>query len=138
MKKAKLQTYRDQFESPKMKEDENIVDYFLQVDEVFNTLRGLGEIIPEQAIVHKVQRFLPMRFDSKVSVLEDIKDLDTITMDEIHGILTAYEMRAEKENPSRRESTIKASKKTRGSKQDCSKSSSDEYDHEESNFVKKL
>ena len=54
-----------------------------------------------------------MRFDSKVSVLEDIKELDTITMDEIHGILTAYEMRAEKENPSRRESTIKASKKTK-------------------------
>ena len=63
--------------------------------------------------------------DSKVSTLEYRKAFDKVTMDEIHGILIPYEMRTEKENPSRREATFKASKKTRGSKQDCSKSSSD-------------
>ena len=93
MKKENIQTYRGQFESLKMKEDENIASYFLRVDEIDNNLRRLGEIVPKEAILYKVLRSLPMRFDSKVSVLEDKKDLDNVTMDEVHGILTTSEMR---------------------------------------------
>ena len=43
VKESKLQTYRGQFESLKMKEEENIVEYLLRVDEVVNEIRGLGE-----------------------------------------------------------------------------------------------
>jgi hypothetical protein len=38
---------------------------------------------------------LPMMFDSKISSLEERSDLDTITMDELHGILTTNEMMKE-------------------------------------------
>ena len=79
-----------------MKEDENVASYFLHVDEIVNTLRGLGELVLEEEIVQKVMRFMPMQFEYKESVLEDKKDLDTMTMDEIHGVLTSYEMRTEK------------------------------------------
>jgi hypothetical protein len=34
-----------------------------------------------------------MRFDQKISTIEERMDLDTLSMDELHGILTAYEMR---------------------------------------------
>jgi hypothetical protein len=34
-----------------------------------------------------------MRYDAKVSTLEDREILDKLTMDELHGILIAYEMR---------------------------------------------
>jgi hypothetical protein len=40
-----------------------------------------------------------MRFDPKISALEEREDLNSISMDELHGIFTAYEMRTEKENP---------------------------------------
>ena len=96
-----------------MKVYENITSYFLRVDEIVNTLRGIGETILTEAIVQNVLRSLPIKFDSKVSVLEDRKDLDMVTMDEIHGILTSYEMRTENENPSRREAYFKVSKKTK-------------------------
>jgi hypothetical protein len=43
LKEAKLQTYRGQFEQLKMKEDEDIIAYFLRVDETMNTIIGLGE-----------------------------------------------------------------------------------------------
>jgi hypothetical protein len=43
VKEAKLQTYRSQFEQLKMKEDENIVAYFLRFDETVNAILGLGE-----------------------------------------------------------------------------------------------
>ena len=41
VKGAKLQTYKRQFEYLKMKEDEDIAAYFLWVDEIVNTMRGL-------------------------------------------------------------------------------------------------
>jgi hypothetical protein len=35
---------------------------------------------------------IPSRFDPKISAIEEMKDLDILTMDELHGILTTYEM----------------------------------------------
>ena len=45
VKGAKLQTFRAKFEQLKMKEDKDISTYFLQVDEIVNTIKGLGEEI---------------------------------------------------------------------------------------------
>lgn len=39
VKKVKLQTHRMQFESLKMKDDDNVAAYFLRVDEVVNSLK---------------------------------------------------------------------------------------------------
>jgi hypothetical protein len=52
----------------------------------------LGEEIKESVIVKKVLISLPMRFDPKISVLEERSDLNSISMDELHGIFTTYEM----------------------------------------------
>jgi hypothetical protein len=95
VKIAKLQTYRGQFEQLKMNEDEDIVAYFLQVDETVNAIIGLGEEIEESIIVQKVLRSLPMRFNPKISALEERSDLNSISMDELHGIFIAYDMRTE-------------------------------------------
>ena len=43
VKKEKLRTYRTQFEGLKMKEEDDIAAYFQRVEEVVNTMRGLGE-----------------------------------------------------------------------------------------------
>ena len=94
-KSAKLQTYRGQFEQLKMKEYENIAAYFLRVDETMNAIIGLGEEIEESVIVKKILRSLPMRFNPKISTLEERSDLDSISIDEMHGIFTTYDMRTE-------------------------------------------
>jgi hypothetical protein len=78
-----------------MKEDENIAAYFLQVYETVNAIIGLGEEIEESVIVQKVLRSLPMGFNSKISALEERSDLKSISMEELHGIFTTYEMRIE-------------------------------------------
>jgi hypothetical protein len=67
-----------------------------------------------------------------------MKDLDKLTMDELHGILTAYEMRTEKENPSKKEASFKASKKMKNKEHKSSDCSSCESDAEEAHFVRKL
>ena len=88
-----MQTYQRQFEHMKMKEDEDIATYFLRVDEIVNTMRGLGEKIQNSVIVLKIFKSLPMRFECKISSLEEREDLDTLSVDELHGIITTYKMR---------------------------------------------
>ena len=112
VKKAKLQTHRRQFESLRMEDEEDIAAYLLRVAEVVNSLKGLDEKVEESTIVQKVLRSLPDRFDSKISAIEEAKDPDTLKMDELHGILTAYEMR--KGGPSSQDATFKASRSKKG------------------------
>jgi hypothetical protein len=92
VKGGKIQTYRGQFEQLKMKEDKDIVAYFLRGDEIVNVVKGLGEEIKGSITVQKVLSFLPMRFDPKISSLEERVDISMLIMDELHGILKAYEM----------------------------------------------
>ena len=96
-----------------MKEEENIAAYFLQIYEIVNIIKGLGEKVDEQVIVQKILRSLPMRFDSKISVIEERSDLNTKTIDELHGTLTTYEMRIEQADPVGKEATFKVSNKRR-------------------------
>jgi hypothetical protein len=92
-----------------MNEEESISTYFVHVDEIVNTIRGLGEYIKEIIIVQKVLRSLPSIFDLKIYTIEEIKDIKNMKMDEFHGILNAYEMRIEKdkqENTLRKEAIV--------------------------------
>jgi hypothetical protein len=102
----------------------------------------LGEEIKESVIVQKVLRSLPMIFDPKISSLEERSDLNSISMDELHGIFTAYEMRIEHENPDIKEVAFKASKKSnqKGRQKEEHSNNSDvsEDDEEVTNFVKRL
>jgi hypothetical protein len=143
VKEAKLHIFRAKFEQLKMNEDENITSYFLRVDEIVNSIKGLGDEINGHVIVKKALISLPMRFDSKISALEERVDLATMTMDELHGIIISYAMRIEQDNPIMKEATFKESTKTKKKyKQNpnsyCSCSDDSEEDEEVINFVRKM
>ena len=72
------------------------------------------------------------KFESKLSAIEEKENLRTLTMSQLHGILTSYEMR--KGGPSdRREVAFKAS-----GKGEYLESSHVSEEEEESNFVRNL
>ena len=79
-------------------------------------------------MVSKVLRTLPVKYDSKVSTLEERDDLDDMTVDELHGIFIAYEMRTRHNEPSRKEATFKS----------LSKNQLENLDDEEAIFISKL
>eukprot|EP00253_Pinus_taeda_P023110 PITA_23110 len=115
-----------------MHNDESVANYFLRIDEIVNCMKNLGEEIKEVILVEKVLRSLSSKFESKVSTIEEKQNLQSITMSQLHGILTAYEMR--KGGPSdKREAAFKALGK--GDYNDSGHMSKEE---EESNFVKNL
>eukprot|EP00253_Pinus_taeda_P007936 PITA_07936 len=134
VKRAKLQTLGIQYETLKMHNDESIANYFLRIDEIVNCMENLGEEIKKVTLVEKVLRSLSVKFESKVSAIKGKQDLQTITMTQLHKILTAFEMR--KGGPSdMREAAFKASAK---GKEELNESGHISEDEEEANFVKKL
>lgn len=85
-------------------------------------------------IVQKVLQSLLDHFDAKVCAIEELEDLDSLSIDELHGFLTTYEMRSR--NSTNKEATFKASKTSRkGKNHDCNGNDSDT---EMARFVKKL
>jgi uncharacterized protein YxeA len=83
-----------------------------------------------------------MRFNPTISTLEERSDLNSISMDELHGIFIAYEMRTEQENPYVKEVSFKAFKRSKQKKKEQEEYRSNnnilEYDEEVANFVKRL
>ena len=111
VKEAKLQTYKGQFEHPRMNEDEDIATCILRVDQLLNTIKGLSEEVDEAIVVRKILKSLLKRFNPKISALEERTYLKTMIVDQLHGTLVAYEMRIEDEDTSRKEATFKVSSK---------------------------
>jgi hypothetical protein len=127
VKDAKLQTYRLKFEQLKMNEDEIINKYFLRVEELVNAMKGLGEKIEESFLVQKILRSLLDKFNPKVSAIEELNDLKTLSIDQLLGTLTSYEMRIRKDKSITREASFKANKNT-----------DSKLDYIEAEFVRRL
>jgi hypothetical protein len=127
VKGAKLQTYRLKFEQMKMNEDETISKYFLRVEELVNAMKGLGETFDDSLLIQKILRSLPDKFNPKVSAIEELNDLKTLSIDQLLGTLTAYEMRINKDKSSTREASFKADNNT-----------DSEFDEIEAKFVRRL
>ena len=110
--RAKLQSFKVQYEGLKMK-DENISEYFERVGSIVKEIKGSGVEVSNNEIVEKILRTLPMLYNPKVFTLEDRENLDQLTMDELYGILTTYELILGHKNLPKGESTFKVLKKTK-------------------------
>jgi len=60
---------------------------------IINKLRSLGKIFTFEELVREVLRILFASWESKVTALKKVKELSTITLDELVGNLRTYEMR---------------------------------------------
>jgi hypothetical protein len=138
VKRAKLQTLKVQYEGIKMKDEENISEYIERVDNIVNAIRCLGVEVSDNELVEKILRTLPILYNPKVSTLEDRENLDKLTMDELYGILTAYELILVHEDLPQGDAAFKVLKKTKNQKKKPQSSHHEESDVEEANFIKKL
>ncbi|KAG8491616.1 hypothetical protein CXB51_014995 [Gossypium anomalum] len=84
---------RRDFENLKMKESESIKQYSDRIMVTVNSIRLLCEDFSDSRVVEKVITTLPERFESKISSLEDSRDLTTISLSELVNSLYALEQR---------------------------------------------
>ncbi|XP_017617767.1 uncharacterized protein LOC108462312 [Gossypium arboreum] len=88
-----LLNLRRDFEKLKMKEEETVKQYSDRIMALVNSIRLLGEQFSEARIVEKVISTLPKRYGPKISSLEDLRDLTSISLTELINALYAQEQR---------------------------------------------
>jgi len=69
VKIARLKLIITRCENLKMKEDENIQNYHLNILDIANSFVSLGEKMSDEKLVRKILRSLPKRFDMKVTAI---------------------------------------------------------------------
>ncbi|MCH79532.1 gag-pol polyprotein [Trifolium medium] len=92
VKMAKLQLLTTKFENLKMKDDERIHDFHMNLMDIANSSESLGEKMSEEKLVRKILRSLPKRFDMKVTAVEEANDISEMKVDEVIGSLQTFEV----------------------------------------------
>ncbi|GAU44283.1 hypothetical protein TSUD_371830 [Trifolium subterraneum] len=104
VKISRLQNLTRKFENLRMKEDESVHNFYMNVMDFANSFDDLGEKLSDEKIVRKILRSLTKKFDMKVIAMEEAQDISTMKVDELIGSLQTYESsvneRIEKKNKS--------------------------------------
>ncbi|XP_074378049.1 uncharacterized protein LOC141719571 [Apium graveolens] len=91
VKRAQLQRLRRTFEVLEMKAGEGVTGYFARVMETVNDMRNCGETMNDVKIVEKILRSLTENFNYVVCSIEESKDIDALTVDELQASLLVHE-----------------------------------------------
>jgi gag-polypeptide of LTR copia-type len=92
----KLQDLRRDFETLQMNKEETIQVFLSRVQTVVNQIRVFGDTMEEKIVVVKVLRSLTPKFDHVVAAIEESKNLDVYSFDELMGSLQTHESRMSK------------------------------------------
>ncbi|XP_019431764.1 PREDICTED: uncharacterized protein LOC109338869, partial [Lupinus angustifolius] len=115
IKKVRLLTLKRQYELMQMDEQESIAEYLNRLRSLINQMKGCGETPIEQHVVEKILRTLHPRFDHVVAVIEEAKDLDNLSVDELQGSLEVHEQRfMERQNYRQTDHALSAQFKKKG------------------------
>ena len=75
-----------------MEEDETFDEFYAKLKDIMNFAFNLGEYIVESKFIRKILRPIPERFHAKITVIEEVKDIDQIPLTELVGNFQTYKM----------------------------------------------
>ena len=84
---SKLQRLTTSFEEIKMEEDESFDEFYAKLKDIVNSAFNLGGTILEPKIVRKVLKSLAERFHTKITAIEESKDIEKIPLTKLVGNL---------------------------------------------------
>ena len=93
VRSIKLQHLRREFENMKMKENETLKEFLDKFMELVNQMKAYGESFNDIKITQKILLSMPAKFDPIVTVIEETRDISTLTVQEVMGSLKSYEQR---------------------------------------------
>ena len=92
VKDTKISMLVHDYELFKVNENETINDMFSRFTNITNELKRLGKIYSSKDLVTKILRSLPRRWESKVTAIQEAKDLNILSLDDLLGSLTTHEI----------------------------------------------
>lgn len=98
VKRSTLQALRRDFKILEMKVSETNTEYFARVMSVANKMRSNREHIRDVTIVEKILRTLTEKFNYVVVSIEESKDIDALTIDELQSSLIVHEQKLHMSN----------------------------------------
>ncbi|XP_075083995.1 uncharacterized protein LOC142167821 [Nicotiana tabacum] len=87
VKQAQLQALRRDFETLQMKEGESVTSYYARTMEICNKIRFHGESMGDVIKLEKILRSLTPKYDYGVCSIEESKDIDVLSLDELQSSL---------------------------------------------------
>jgi RNase P protein component len=81
-----------------MKSLESISEYHTRIMVIVNHMRRNGEALSDARIIEKILRSLNPKFDFVIVAIEESKELDKLTMDELMSSLQAHEQKIVKKD----------------------------------------
>ncbi|KAH9735189.1 hypothetical protein KPL71_017659 [Citrus sinensis] len=116
-KRVHLQTLRAEFESLRMKMGESVSAYFARTMAIANKRRIHGEQLEDVIIIEKILRSLTAKFNYIVCAIEESRDIDTLSIDELESTLLVHEQKVIRQDKEEQALQVAANlKPTRGGK----------------------
>ncbi|XP_060965320.1 uncharacterized protein LOC133034284 [Cannabis sativa] len=92
VKKSRLRALAKAFENLTMEEDESVAEFHAKLCDISNESYALGKTYSNSKLVRKVLGVLPRRFMSKVTSIEEMRNIEELDFDELIGSLQNYEL----------------------------------------------
>jgi len=87
----RLQTLRGEFEAMKMKDSEDVSNYINRVKTVANQLKHNGDAFLDARVVKKILQSLTDDFENVVCAIEESRNLEEMTIDDLRASFKAHE-----------------------------------------------
>lgn len=88
VQKNKLQVLWRKYKLLEMKESETISNYFSRVQDLINSMKANGETIIDKQNVENILRALIEKFDYVVAAIQESKEVENMTIEDIERIFT--------------------------------------------------
>ncbi|KAG8373260.1 hypothetical protein BUALT_Bualt11G0005400 [Buddleja alternifolia] len=111
-KRQQLQALRADFETLRMKSGESVSDYFSRVMTIVNKMRIHGDKSDDVIVVEKILRSMTPKFNYVVCSIEESKDIDELSLDELQSSLLVHEHKLNQQDKD--EHALKVSTRTYG------------------------
>ncbi|CAL5432597.1 unnamed protein product [Camellia sinensis] len=96
VKRSHLQALRREFETLEMKAGEGVFEYFSRVLSVANKMGTYGEQMQDVTVVEKILRSLSEKFNYVVCSIEESKNIDQLSIDELQSSLIVHEQKLQR------------------------------------------
>jgi len=76
-----------------MSDKETVMEMYTRFTHITNELKSLGKSFTSEELVRKILRFLPQSWEAKVTTIQEAKNMNKISFDELIKNHQTYELR---------------------------------------------